>query len=36
MEIKKLHHFRTVVNAGGLSKAAALLYLTPGALFKPK
>ncbi|TDJ65447.1 MAG: LysR family transcriptional regulator [Proteobacteria bacterium] len=34
MEIKRIHHFRTVVEAGGLSKAAALLHLTPGALSK--
>lgn len=34
MEIKKLRHFRAVVEAGGLSKAAALLHLTPGALSK--
>ncbi len=34
MEIKRLRHFRTVVEAGGLSKAAALLHLTPGALSK--
>lgn len=34
MEIKRLRHFRTVVKAGGLSKAAGLLHLTPGALSK--
>ncbi len=34
MEIKRIRHFRTVVEAGGLSKAAGLLHLTPGALSK--
>ena len=34
MEIKRIRHFRTVVEAGGLSKAAVLLHLTPGALSK--
>ena len=34
MEIKKLRSFRTVVEAGGLSRAAELLHVTPGALSK--
>jgi DNA-binding transcriptional LysR family regulator len=34
MEIKKIRHFRAIVEAGGLAKAAGLLHLTPGALSK--
>ena len=34
MEIKRLRHFRTVVEAGGLTQAAALLHITAGALSK--
>ena len=34
MEIKRLKHFRTIVEAGSLKEAAALLHLTPSALSK--
>ena len=34
MEIKQVRYFRTVVEAGSLTKAAALLRLTPGTLSK--
>ena len=34
MEIKRLTHFRTIVEAGGLAKAGGLLHLTAGALSK--
>ena len=34
MEIKKIRHFRAVIEAGGLEKAAGLLHLTLGALSK--
>ncbi len=34
MEIKKLRVFRTVVDAGGLTRAAALLEVTPGTVSK--
>jgi DNA-binding transcriptional LysR family regulator len=34
MEIKQLRWFRTVVEAGGLTKAAGLLRVTPGTLSK--
>lgn len=34
MEIKRLRQFRTIVEAGGLVKAAGLLHLTAGALSK--
>lgn len=34
MEIRDLRYFRAVVEAGGLTRAAALLHITPGALSK--
>ena len=34
MEIRDLSYFRTVVEAGGVIKAAAILHMTPGALSK--
>ena len=34
MEIKRLKSFRTIVEAGGLTKAAGLMHVTPGALSK--
>ena len=34
MEIRDLRVFRTVVEAGGVTKAAALLHMTPGAVSK--
>lgn len=34
MEIRRLRAFRAIVECGGLTKAAALLHVTPGALSK--
>lgn len=34
MEIRKVQYFRTVVEAGGLVKAAGVLHVTPGTLSK--
>jgi len=34
MEIRDLNYFRAVVSAGGLTKAAGLLHMSPGALSK--
>jgi len=34
MEIRDLHYFRTVIEAGGVTPAASLLHMTPGALSK--
>ena len=34
MEIRDLHYFRTVIEAGGVTAAATLLHMTPGALSK--
>ncbi len=34
MEIRRLRAFRTIVECGGLTKAAAVLHVTPGALSK--
>ena len=34
MEIRDLTYFRTVVEAGGLTRAASVLHITPGALSK--
>jgi DNA-binding transcriptional LysR family regulator len=34
MDIKRIHSFRTVVEAGGYTAAAKLLHRTPGALLK--
>ena len=34
MDIRRLRAFRTIVETGGLTKAAGLLHITPGALSK--
>ena len=34
MEIRHIRYFRTIVEAGGLTKAASVLHITPGALSK--
>lgn len=34
MEIRDLKYFRTIVEAGGVTRAAAVLHMTPGALSK--
>ena len=34
MDIRRLRAFRTIVETGGLTKAAGLLHMTPGALSK--
>ena len=34
MEFRRLRAFRTIVEAGGLTRAAGLLHMTPGALSK--
>jgi DNA-binding transcriptional LysR family regulator len=34
MEISRLRYFRTIVDAGGLRRAAAVLHVSPGALSK--
>jgi DNA-binding transcriptional LysR family regulator len=34
MEIRDLHYFRAVIEAGGVTPAAVLLHMTPGALSK--
>jgi DNA-binding transcriptional LysR family regulator len=34
MEIRDLNYFRTVIEAGGVTKAAGVLHMTPGALSK--
>lgn len=34
MEIRRVKSFRTIVEAGGLTKAASLMHVTPGALSK--
>ena len=34
MEIRRIKGFRTIVEAGGLTKAASLMHVTPGALSK--